>query len=497
MLVCLCASVRKHRTTVQNWKYGRLESENDETLCGRKVAVLTVIAAVVLVLLFFSAVGPIRPALGNSDSDEIVLMVSPPTMVNNSKVQGEEFVVNVTALGTESLHGFVLRLNYETDLVECIHVQEGGLLRAFGNTTMFYTINNVLGEMYASVNLTSSGAMANGTGALVSMTFSVKSVGETRLSFGNVSLYDSAGSSLPYVTVDGYFSNKFNFDFSMPLVLFAVTLVSMFLNGKVENKLKSVMEEREFRVQDAVLLVSLMSIMIYLVVFVRQITLILMVLFLFAYSMLLFTFTYLFSKNHWYVGILPPAVFILLYVFARDTTAWTYYLSNIYGLVFAVLITLYMAGLFNWKTTAIFGVLITVMDIILVLVTGTMIQAAEATRSLSLPVMVSIPLIPLITTGEGVMMLSLGLGDFFFAGLLGIQTLKKYGKRFAMLSTVGMTVSFFIFEVLLLNYLQRPFPGTLMIVCGWAPFAIWKELTQRRNTAVRNLPVNEETTFKD
>jgi hypothetical protein len=462
-------------------------------LYDKKVVVLTLIIALVCLFLFFSAVGPIRQALGDSGSDEIVLRVSPSSVINNSKVQSEEFAVNASAVGAESLHGFVLTLSYDANLVECLSVQEGGLLRASGNTTMFSRIDNSLGDVYASVNMTSSGAEANGTGSLVRLTFSVKGVGETRLSFRDVSLYDSVGSSLPYATVDGYFSNKFNFDFSMPLVLFAVTLVSMFLNGKVENKLKSVMEEREFRVQDAVLLVGLMSIMIYLVVFVRQITLILMVLFLFAYSMLLFIFTYLFSKNRWYVGILPPAVFILLYAFARDTTTWSFYLSNIYGLVFAVLITLYMVGLFNWKTTAIFGVLITVMDIILVLVTGTMVQAAEATRSLSLPVMVSVPLIPLITTGDGVLMLSLGLGDFFFAGLLGIQTLKRYGRRFAIFSAVGMTVSFFIFEVVLLNYLQRPFPGTLMIVCGWAPFAIWKELTHRKDTAVGILPVNEET----
>ena len=458
----------------------------------KKVVVLAAVISLAFLVLFFSAVGPIRPALGDDSSSEIVLRFSPSSIINNSKVRGEEFAVNASAVGAESLHGFVLRLSYDANLVECVSVQEGALLRAFGNTITFYTIDNSLGNVYASVNMTSSGAVVNGTGSLVRLTFSVKGVGETRLSFREVNLYDSAGSSLPYVTVDGYFSNKFNFDFSMPLVLFVVTLVSMFLNGKVENKLKSVMEERAFRVQDAVLLVGLMSVMIYVVVFVRQITLILMVLFLFAYSMLLFIFTYLFSKNRWYIGILPPAVFILLYAFARDTTVWAFYLSNVYGLVFAVLITLYMVGLFNWKTTAIFGVLITVMDIVLVLVTGTMVQAAEATRSLSLPVMVSVPLIPLIATGEGVLMLSLGLGDFFFAGLLGIQSLKKYGRRFAIFSVVGMIVSFFVFEVVLLNYLQRPFPGTLMIVCGWAPLAVWKELTQRKKTAVGNRPVNEE-----
>jgi hypothetical protein len=272
-----------------------------------------------------------------------------------------------------------------------------------------------------------------------------------------------------------------NFDIAMPLTLFAVTLVSLYLNRKTESKLKDTMQERQIGVWDAVQLVGFMSVMIYLIVFVRQITLVLMVLFLFAYSMLLFTFGYLFSKNRWYVGILPPVVFILLYAFVRDTSAWVFYLSNIYGLVFAVLITLYLVGLFTWKATAIFGVLITVMDIVLVLVTGTMIEAANVTSSLNLPVMVSVPIIPLVSTEKGLLMMRLGLGDFFFAGLLGIQTSKKYGTRFAIVTAMAMTVSFFIFVVLLLNYLQRPFPGTLMIICGWAPLVIWKELTAKKS----------------
>jgi presenilin-like A22 family membrane protease len=253
----------------------------------------------------------------------------------------------------------------------------------------------------------------------------------------------------------------------------------MFLNKKTEGKLKGSLEDREFQVRDAALLVGLMAVMITLIVFVRQISVIMMVLFLFSYSMLLFTFSYLFSRNRWYVGIVPPAVFILLYVLLRETDVWIYYLSNIYGLVFAVLITLYLATLFTWKTTAVFGVLITIMDIILVLVTKTMVEAASAAMRLSLPVLVSVPLIPLNITDRGILMMSLGLGDFFFAGLLAIQTLKQYGKRYAVLSAVTMTVSFFIFEALILNYQIRAFPGTLMIVCGWVPLVLFKELQKR------------------
>jgi hypothetical protein len=339
--------------------------------------------------------------------------------------------------------------------------------------------------------------VANGNGTLILLTFDVKGIGETSIVLQNLEFYDSTGSQLPYATVDGYFNNKIILDFTMPLVLFAITFISVFLNGRVEGKLKTVMEDREFRVQDAVLLVGLMSVMIYLVVFVRQITLILMALFLFAYCLLLFTFTYLFSKNRWYLGIFPPVVFILLYIFVRDTPLWMLYLVNIYGLIFAVLITLYLASLFVWKTTAVFGVLITVMDIILVLVTGTMIQAAEAARGLSLPVMVSLPLIPLIIMGNGLLMLSLGLGDFFFAGLLGVQTLKRYGRRFAILTMLGMAASFFVFEVFLLNYIHGAFPGTLMIICGWAPLVILKEFLGRRSRSLATTASDSSQENKD
>jgi hypothetical protein len=272
------------------------------------------------------------------------------------------------------------------------------------------------------------------------------------------------------------------FDITMPLTLFAITLVSMFANRKTEPKLKENLQERPMGVRDAALLVGLMAVMIYLVVFVRDVNYVLMAFYLFAYSVLLFTFTYLFSKSHWYLGILPPACFILLYVVfgvVLDDPLWTLYLANVFGLIFAVLITLYLSGLFTWRTTAIFGVLITGMDIILVLITRTMVEAAKVAISLRLPVMVSLPLIP-PASELGVSMMSLGLGDFFFAGLLGIQTFKKYGKRFAIVCAGAMTISFFIFEVALLNYWRIPFAGTLMIICGWAPLVIWKQLSVRK-----------------
>jgi len=313
----------------------------------------------------------------------------------------------------------------------------------------------------------------------------------------------------------------------------------MLLNEKVENKLKKVVEDREFSTRSAVLLVAAMSIIISLVVFIPQKAI--MLIFLFAYSMLLFTFTYVFSDfqkrnarlfcaaflivsflatisiffnfventtiaygvpaffglfcfafgallyeerrtsigERWYLAVLPPALFILLYLFFNLTPLWFPYLLNMYGIVFAILIVLYLGSLFSWKTTLVFIALLTIMDIILVLYTGTMVSAAKHVAGLKLPILISLPTFPAIVEEGKLLYMSLGLGDFFFAGLIGIQSLKKFGKSFAIVSLVATAISFFIFEVLMLNYGLVALPGTLMIICGWLPLVLLKTLSTK------------------
>jgi presenilin-like A22 family membrane protease len=329
------------------------------------------------------------------------------------------------------------------------------------------------------------------------------------------------------------------FDFAMPLMLFMVALVAMLLNGKVEGKLKDAVEEREFGVRNTIMLVVAMGVTISLVVFIPQLAI--MFIFLFAYSMLLFIFTFIFSDfqkskvrffcvaflvvsflagmvslfsfgenstvayraiaffclfgftvislmyeehrastgERWYLAALPPALFILLYVFFGNTPVWFPYLLDTYGIVFAVLIILYLGSLFTWRATLIFVGLLTVMDVILVLGTGTMVSAAMHVMKLNLPILVSIPAVPAFIEEGRVLYMSLGLGDLFFAGLIGIQTMKKFGKSFAILSLIAMAVSFSIFEVFMLNYGIPAFPGTLMIICGWLPLILLKALSRK------------------
>jgi hypothetical protein len=326
------------------------------------------------------------------------------------------------------------------------------------------------------------------------------------------------------------------FDIVMPLTLFMVTVAAMLLEKKAEGKFKGVLQERELRTRDVVLLVAAMAVTVSLIIFVPQMGV--MLIYLFSYSMLLFIFTYIFSDfqkdkakifsiafliisflaaiislfnfgadtsvaygalvffclagftflilvheenrantgERWYFAVLPPALFICLYIFFSRTPLWFPYLLDLYGIVFAVLIILYLGILFTWKTSLIFVGLLTGMDIILVLFTGAMVSAASHVASLRLPVLVSLPTVPAIATEQGTLFMGLGLGDFFFAGLLAIQTSKKYGRRLAVLSIITMTISFFIFETFMLTYKWTAFPGTLMIICGWLPVIILRNL---------------------
>lgn len=331
-----------------------------------------------------------------------------------------------------------------------------------------------------------------------------------------------------------------DFDITMPLALFAVTAASMLLNRRVEGKLKTSFEEKEFRTRDAILFVAMISVAVSVIVFVPQMAI--MAVFLLSYSTLLFTFSYLFSnvpkrkaqlfcsgfgvaslaagtvallypfadsqmfygalaayglaafaffallyeqkradtRERWYLAVLPPALFILLYLVYNGTNLWFPYLLDTYGVIFAVLVTLYLGSLFTWKNLFIFVGLLTIMDIVLVLFTGVMVTAAKQVSGLGLPVLISLPTVPLVITERGLQYMSLGLGDFFFAGILATQTFKKFGKKTAVLSTLTMSLSFAIFETFLLNYQWGAFPGTLMIICGWLPVVAWKILSERK-----------------
>jgi len=224
----------------------------------------------------------------------------------------------------------------------------------------------------------------------------------------------------------------------------------------------------------------------------------------FCFGVVVFEQVKTYSKPKWYVAVQPPAIFVLLFVFfnfisnAGTASVWFPVVMDVFGLTFAILIILYLSSLFNWKTVGLFAVLLTTMDIILVF-SGPMVAAANTFTGLGLPVLVYLPNVPLFKAPAGYLSIfgfapvGLGLGDFFFGGVLAVQTFNKFGKKVAFEAVIAITIAFALWEASfafilpalssILGHQLTGFPGTLMILSGWAPIAGWQVLSERRKAS--------------
>jgi hypothetical protein len=250
------------------------------------------------------------------------------------------------------------------------------------------------------------------------------------------------------------------FDVALPLALSFIAVATILLYTKLEKRVKTLFEEREFSIRDVLLLVVAMGVMVTVLVFVPSQAI--LVLFLWVFSVALFMAVYLASKK-WYLGFIGPAVFLVLYFLFKDTWVWKWYLLDVFAVIFVVFITVYVGSFFTWKTTFAFAFFLTIMDIIQVLGTGYMVTTGEKVISLALPIFIVLPILPSLQ-----FLMALGLGDLFLTGLLSIQTAKKFGKRFAIISILSMAIVFGIVEALMLTYSpQQALPATVMIFGGW------------------------------
>jgi len=244
------------------------------------------------------------------------------------------------------------------------------------------------------------------------------------------------------------------FDVLLPSVIFIAIITSIFLQRKLEETIFSLLEEKKISVRDIALTVVWMGVAVTAIVFIPGEAI--KILFLAAYSYMLFSFTYI-SLKKWYIAVFPPVVFLLSYLFY-----WNLIVFNIFVLIFSVIITIYASGLFSWRTVWIFAALLTVMDVIQVFVTGFMGQSVSKMIKLNLPVLLLLPTYP-----SG-LMVGLGLGDIFLAGMLSIHIAAKHGVKAGILTASTNSLAMFIFEVALLNRLfyVKFFPATLVVIAG-------------------------------
>jgi len=259
------------------------------------------------------------------------------------------------------------------------------------------------------------------------------------------------------------------FDLALPSAVFFIVAASVFLYRKVESTFTSMFENQKFTTRDAVLMVVSMGIMVSTIAFLPGQAL--QIGFIAAYSYMLFVFTYMVMKK-WYLAAVPPVVFLVSYVYLFSQLA----VFNLFVVIFAIVITIYISSFFTWKTVWLFAAILTAMDIIHVYVTGFMKQAAIGMIELKLPVMLILPRFP---PGH---LIGLGTGDLFLAGLLAVQTAKKLGQKAGILVAAMNGVAMFVFEVISFNTgFADFFPATIVVVAGWlASLGIAHLTTSRR-----------------
>ncbi len=243
-------------------------------------------------------------------------------------------------------------------------------------------------------------------------------------------------------------------DVLLPSVLFLIGVTVLFLYSRLDKKVDQLLGGQELRLEHIILLVAAMGAMVTVLVYIPEQSI--LVLFSFAYVAILFLFTYLLVQK-WYLAVVPPVLFILLFLYF-----WNIYLFNFFAIVFGISISVYMGSLFTWKTTLGFVSLLTIIDIVQVWVTRFTVVSAQKALELGLPVGVLLPTIPFLDNYT-----FLGLGDIFFLGLLGIQSTRKYGRKFGLASIATMAVVFFLFQTYMLNSTIQDFPATVFVISGW------------------------------
>jgi len=251
------------------------------------------------------------------------------------------------------------------------------------------------------------------------------------------------------------------FDVLLPMVLFLVTAATLYVHSKYEVRVESIFEERKLDYRYAVIMVVATGIMVSVLLLIPDKAV--MIIFISAYSLLLFLFTYLVAPK-WYLAFLPPALFIAIYFspYWMFNVFGVYWIFNVFGIVFAILVSVLLGSLFEWKTTTVFVILITIMDIVQVLITRHMVESAtRMVVELRLPVMVILPTFPSVGGT------ALGLGDIFLPGLLSIQTAQKYGRKLGFASAMAIAVVFLMSQTVLLNFNVQAFPATVFIISGW------------------------------
>ena len=118
---------------------------------------------------------------------------------SESKIHvGDTFTLDLSAEDVIDLAGWQFNLTFDPKRLEAVSVNEGDFLKTSDSTTFFQkgTIDNPAGKITGMSSASLSGNGVSGTGVLLSVTFSAKTDGRTRLALHNFQLGDVTGAPI-------------------------------------------------------------------------------------------------------------------------------------------------------------------------------------------------------------------------------------------------------------------------------------------------------------
>ena len=111
----------------------------------------------------------------------------------------DTFIIDINPQDVTDLAGWQSDIAFDPTMLEAFEVNEGDFLKQEGGTTFFQkgTIDNRAGKIRGISSARLNGGGVSGTGTLLSVTFSAKAVGESRLTLNNYQFGSSTGEVIP------------------------------------------------------------------------------------------------------------------------------------------------------------------------------------------------------------------------------------------------------------------------------------------------------------
>jgi len=117
---------------------------------------------------------------------------------------GQNFSIDVNVTGVSDLYGWEFKMNWTASLLNLTSITEGSFLKSGGQTFFYDNLNVTGGQVTAECTLEGDVEGISGSGGLATLTFNVKSSGQSPLNLYYGVLINSQGQTIPSQLSGGY-----------------------------------------------------------------------------------------------------------------------------------------------------------------------------------------------------------------------------------------------------------------------------------------------------